>query len=502
MRVRPYLFSVFLAAATAAAADDSAAALHVLNRLGFGPAPGDVERVQKLGVDAYIDEQLRPERISLPATLTHELNALATLNLDPVQLFREYGPPPERRADPEAVKAARERARLVTQQAVHARLLRAIESPRQLEEVMIDFWFNHFNVYAAKGLDHLWTGAYEQQAIRPYALGRFRDLLGATARHPAMLFYLDNWQNSAPGPAGARGKRRGLNENYARELMELHTLGVDGGYTQDDVIALARIFSGWGLGGPRRGVGGRGGFYFDAKRHDNGEKIFLGQTIRANGIAEGEAALDILARHPATARHVSRQLAQYFVADDPPPALVERLARRFTETDGDIRAILATLFHSAEFSDPKNRANKFKTPYHYAVSAARAAGARPANTRPLTGWLIQQGMPVYGCLTPNGYQNTENVWLNPDAMTRRINLATALASGRLPLAQPTAGMPAERRVAAALTTDRAEPTPLDAKALARTLGDRFSPDTRAAIAAAPERLRAALILGSPEFMRR
>jgi uncharacterized protein (DUF1800 family) len=362
---------------------------------------------------------------------------------------------------------------------------------------MVDFWFNHFNVYAQKGLDHLWTGAYEQEAIRPFALGRFRDLLGATARHPAMLFYLDNWQNSAPG-TGRGGKRRGLNENYARELMELHTLGVDGGYTQNDVIALARIFTGWGLGGPRVGAG-RGGFYFDPKRHDNGEKIFLGQTIAGRGMSEGEQALDILARSPASARHISYKLAQYFVADDPPPALVERLARRFTDTDGDIRAVLTTLFQSTEFHDPRNRGNKFKTPYQYAVSAARAAGEPVVNARPLAGWLTQQGMPLYGCLTPNGYKNTQDAWLNPDAMTRRINLATALASGRVPLGTAMIAAPFATKVG---ERDSSDVAPLDWTALAHTMGERFSSPTRGAIDVAPERLRAALILGSPDFMRR
>lgn len=482
--------------------EDSADALHVLNRLGYGPAPGELEHVLKIGTRNYIETQLHPEQISLPQHLRAQLDALETSRLDPVDLFKEYGPPQAKRGvkpSPEAVKAARERARIIMQQATHARLLRAVESPRQLEEVMVDFWFNHFNVYAAKGLDHLWTGAYEEQAIRPHALGRFRDLLGATAHHPAMLFYLDNWQNSAPRGAGARGKFQGLNENYARELMELHTLGVDGPYTQDDVIALARIFTGWGLGGPRQ-RGSKGGFFFDAKRHDNGEKQFLGQTVRGAGEAEGERALDVLARHPATARHIGFKLAQYFVADNPPPALVDRLAHRFLETDGDIRAVLAQLFDSAEFWDPQYRAKKFKTPYQYAVSSVRAAGVSIANTRPLTGWLLQQGMPLYGCLTPNGYKNTEEAWLNPDAMTRRINLATALGSGRLPLGQPADvtmargdGMP---------NPNEGTITPLDGKMLARTLGERFGAGTRAALEAAPEPLRAALMLGSPEFMRR
>jgi uncharacterized protein (DUF1800 family) len=501
------LIGLLLAASSLATAlgaeDEGGDALHVLNRLGYGPAPGDIERVRKVGTRNYIQAQLHPEQIPLPQRLRAQLDTLETLRLDAVELYKEYGPPPPQRGakpNPEAVKAARERARVILQQAAHARLLRAIESPRQLEEVMVDFWFNHFNVFAAKGLDHLWTGAYEEQAIRPHAFGRFRDLLGATARHPAMLFYLDNWQNSAPkSAAGARDKRQGLNENYARELMELHTLGVNGGYTQDDVVALARIFTGWGLGGPRQ-RGSKGGFYFDSKRHDNGEKKFLGQTLRGAGQAEGERALDMLARHPATARHISFKLAQYFVADKPPPALVDRLARRFVETDGDIRAVLTQLYDSTEFWDPQYRGKKFKTPYHYAISAVRTAGVPIDNTRPLAGWLLQQGMPLYGCLTPNGYKNTEDAWLNPDAVTRRINLATALGSGRLPLAQS----PEMSRARGDGRPGRSESTaaPLDWQALAQTLGQRLGPDTRAALEAAPSPLRAALILGSPEFMRR
>ena len=205
-----------------------------------------------------------------------------------------------------------------------AHLMQAIESPRQLQEVMVDFWYNHFNVYAQKGLDHLWIGNYERQAIRPYVLGHFRDLLEATAKHPAMLFYLDNWQNVDPDSFVRQGARksRGINENYARELMELHTLGVNGGYTQDDVIALARILTGWGFRGrPKVDPDHAFEFYFNGRHHDSNDKFFLGQTIEGNGQQEVEEALDILAQSPATAKHISFQLAQYFVADDPDPAL-------------------------------------------------------------------------------------------------------------------------------------------------------------------------------------
>ncbi len=234
--------------------------IHVLNRLAFGPRPGDVERVKSIGVDQYIKEQLSPNSLSPPDSLATRLEGLSTLRLTAPELFVEYGPPSDaaQKGDQQAAQRARQRARVILEQATEARLVRAVESPRQLEEVMVNFWFNHFNVFAQKGLDYLWIGSFEEEAIRPHALGRFRDLLGATAKHPAMLFYLDNWQNTAPNSPGARGAFKGLNENYARELMELHTLGVDGGYTQDDVITLARILTGWGLRRPGQPFQARG----------------------------------------------------------------------------------------------------------------------------------------------------------------------------------------------------------------------------------------------------
>src|SRR5712692_7722632 len=244
------LFGALSGPAPAAAIPDPLKPLHVISRLGFGSDPGQVEKIQTMGIEKYIAAQLAPDSIPESDKLTRQLNELKTLGLNPAQLFQEYGPPRAMRGqkpDPEAIKAARERARAIVQEAARARLLRAIESPRQLQEVMVDFWFNHFNVFADKGLDQLWVGAYEREAIRPFALGRFYDLLSATAHHPAMLFYLDNWQNTAPNSPGARGKLQGVNENYARELMELHTLGVNGGYSQADVIALAHLLTGWGL---------------------------------------------------------------------------------------------------------------------------------------------------------------------------------------------------------------------------------------------------------------
>jgi uncharacterized protein (DUF1800 family) len=349
---------------------------------------------------------------------------------------------------------------------------------------MVDFWYNHFNVYAQKGLDHLWVGDYEREAIRPYALGHFRDLLEATAKHPAMLFYLDNWQNVDPNSFTRSGKKsRGINENYARELMELHTLGVNGGYTQDDVIALAHILTGWGFRGRPKGSSEVSyEFYFNDRRHDDSDQVFLGRSIQGDGEQEVEEALDILAKSPATAKHICFQLAQYFVADDPDPALVEQLAQKFESTDGDIRAVLQAIFESPQFWDEKNYGNKFKTPYQYIISAVRASGEEVTNYRPLIGMLQQLGMPFYECQTPDGYKNTQEAWLNPDGMLRRINFATALAFGRINI------------------NDDQFPIPYDD--LMGVFGDSLSSSTREVIQNAPARLRAVLVLGSPEMMKK
>ncbi|MEH2070819.1 MAG: DUF1800 domain-containing protein [Nostoc sp.] len=469
--------------------------IHIINRLSFGPRPGDIQKVESMGVERYIQQQLSPNSIPESPSLNAQLSQLKSLQLSSAQLLNEYSrTSPGQKLTPEQREAAQKRAREVLAESVQARLLQATTSNRQLQEVMVDFWYNHFNVYANKGRDRLLVGAYEQQAIRPYALGRFRDLLAATARHPAMLFYLDNWQNTAPGSPGARGRFQGLNENYARELMELHTLGVDGGYTQQDVIALARILTGWGFSRPKQQINDSSGFYFDPKRHDFSDKVFLKQTIKGSGMAEGEQALDILARSPATAHHISYKLAQYFVQDNPPSALVDHLTERFLSTDGDIRAVLDTLFHSKEFWDSKNFNTKFKTPYEYAISAVRATGSEVKNTKPIVKILQQLGMPLYGYQTPEGYKNTQQAWLNPEAMNRRLGFATAIASGRLQLST----IPMEQD-----NNDQINPIqPVDALQLADTLGNSFSPRTQSAIASSPPQLRAALILGSPEFMQR
>jgi uncharacterized protein (DUF1800 family) len=351
----------------------------------------------------------------------------------------------------------REVVRQMAAEAAEARLLRAIESPRQLEEVMVDFWYNHFNVFAGKGQDRALVASYERDAIRPFVFASFRQMLGATAHHPAMLFYLDNWVSKAGG----------LNENYARELMELHTLGVDGGYSQKDVTELARMLTGWTYR-----ARGDARFVFDPRRHDHGAKSWLGKPVAARGAAEGEYALDVLAAHPATARHVSRKLAQYFVADQPPAALVERMAQTWSASNGDLRAVLRTLFASAEFMDQQYAGAKYKTPYQYVVSASRAAALPVAEPKPLVGILSRLGMPLYGCQTPDGYKNTQDAWLNPDGLGRRISYALTLSSSA------------------------------DADTVQEALGASVSKRTAAIVADSNERLRAAMLLASPDFMQR
>ncbi len=478
--------------------------IHLLNRLSLGIRPGEIEQVQQLGVNKYIQQQLSPDSIAEPAILIDRLSQLDTINLSPTELFQRYNP--NRKADiqspiPDDQKFRQQQARQVTNQAIEARLWRSIYSQRQLNEVMVDFWYNHFNVHSEKGIDKLWVGAYEQQAIRPYAMGKFRDLLGATARHPAMLFYLDNWRNSVPNSSQSR-KNEGINENYARELMELHTLGVDGGYKQSDVLTLAKIFTGWGFKQPGQKVPDGYSFYFNQNRHESSDKIFLKQNIVGRGIEEGEQALDILAKHPSTARQIGFKLAQYFVADNPPKSLVNKLSKRFTATNGDIKLVLGTLFSSPEFWDVKYYGVKFKTPYQYAISSIRSTGTELTNPKVLNDFLKQQGMPLYGCPTPNGYKNTQEAWLNPDSLTRRINYATNLAKGKLPISAsattvPNSPLPIQADLSRLMPISVVDPVKL-----AATLGNNFSVQTQQSIAASNPDIQAALILGSPEFMRR
>lgn len=493
-------------------------AMHVLNRLAFGPKPGDIERVAQMGVQRYIDTQLEPAAIAYPAALSERLAVLDSVNRSAGEVVAEFTELRKEVRDEEEGARQRRRAGLaaIALETAEARVLRAIDSPRQLEEVLVDFWYNHFNVFAGKGVDRALVASYERDAIRPHVMGSFRAMLGATAKHPAMLYYLDNYLSTAPGLApgsqrGAASKARGLNENYARELMELHTLGVDGGYTQKDVSELARMLTGWTYN-PRALMRNNQTFRFDPQRHDQGVKQWLGREVAQQGQLEGEMALDVLAMHPSTARNVSFKLAQYFVQDNPPPALVERMARTFLDSKGDIRSVLRTLFASAEFMAPGAQGAKFKTPYQYVISAARASAAPVVNIAPLVATMAQLGMPLYGCQTPDGYKNTQDAWLNPDALTRRITFATALAGGRLPLAsRPKAPVPLRQMTSMIdgqmlAVADSAAPMPalaaVDSLQLQATLGSAISGRTLATVAASAAPLRAAMLLGSPDFMQR
>lgn len=334
-----------------------------------------------------------------------------------------------------------------------AKLLRAIYSERQLNEVMTDFWYNHFNVFVGKGLDRYMVASYERDVIRPHALGKFKDLLVATAKSPAMLFYLDNWQSVGPhselalyGPGGKprmRGGRyarfprarpnqkklpTGLNENYAREIMELHTLGVDGGYTQKDVTELAKVLTGWGIEKPQQG----GDFRFREIAHEPGTKYVLGHKIDEHGEAEGMEALNILAHHPSTAKFISRKLAMRFVSDNPPQSLVDRMAETFLKKDGDIREVLRTMFKSPEFWSADAYRAKVKTPLEFVASAARVSGVDVQNALPLVQFLNRMGMPLYAMQPPTGYSMKADAWVNSSALLNRMNFALALCSGRLP----------------------------------------------------------------------
>jgi hypothetical protein len=324
---------------------------------------------------------------------------------------------------------------VITSELQQAKLLRALYGERQLLEVMTDFWFNHFNVYLNKDADQYLTTAYERDVIRAHALGKFKDLLVATAQSPAMLFYLDNWLSMGPKSQAAVAANKGkpgqavpgLNENYGRELMELHTLSVNGGYTQHDVTELARVLTGWTIQPLEQGAA----FQFDAKKHEPGDKVVIGQTIPENGMNEGMQVLDMLAHHPNTAKFICKKLAMRFVADDPPPALVERMAAKFLATDGDIREVLRTLFKSPEFWSAKAYRAKVKTPFEFVISSLRATGTDLNNPGPMLGILNKMGMPLYQMVPPTGYSMTASTWMNSEALIDRMNFALALSDGKV-----------------------------------------------------------------------
>ncbi|HWN10247.1 MAG TPA: DUF1800 domain-containing protein [Pyrinomonadaceae bacterium] len=515
--------------------------LHVLNRLGFGARPGDVERVRAMGLESYINQQLSPEKIT-DATSEAKVKNLEVLNMTTAELYEKYPQPGqllrqlERRGELPAGLAREDRVRpaapspakdaaeemkagaenqgtavmdqpgagnpasegnprqnaeyrqalrqyyeqnglqlpqRMTAQLQASRILRAVYSERQLQEVMVDFWTNHFNVFAGKGADRWLLISYDRDTIRPNAMGKFSELLSATAQSPAMLFYLDNFQSVSPDaqagqrmqrgqgrralqqtgmpqlPANPQGRRRGINENYARELMELHTLGVDGGYTQKDVQEVARCFTGWTILAPRGGAavaqaarnGARaerlrenaGKFFFNPRVHDDGEKIVLGQKIPAGGgFKDGLMVLDILARHPATAKFVATKLGRYFVSDEPPSALVNRVAAAFTRSNGDIRETLRAIFTSPEFNSPEAYRAKVKRPFELAISALRTLGAETNGGPQLHQWIARMGEPLYGFQTPNGYSDTAESWVNTGGLLERLNFGLSLASNRIP----------------------------------------------------------------------
>jgi uncharacterized protein (DUF1800 family) len=504
---------------------DDGALVHALSRLGFGPRPGDVERVKATGLERWLGRQLEPAGLDDAAT-DRALAALPTLAMSIGDLQRQY-PRPDKQAREQVANGAMSRREMMERyppdmrpfrivgELQAARMLRAVESERQLQEVMVDFWFNHFNVHAAKGEVTWYVSAYERDVIRPNALGKFGDLLRATARHPAMLFYLDNWLSTRADftvPAGPnRGRRAGLNENYARELMELHTLGVDGGYTQKDVTEVARAFTGWTIERPRE----EARFVFRPARHDRGEKTVLGARLRAGGgEQDGERVLELLLRHPSTARFIATKLVRRFVADEPPPALVERVAGTYAASDGDVRAMLRTLVAAPEFWSAEARRAKIKKPFEFVASAVRALGGH-ADAR--GGWALaraaaEMGEGLYAAQPPTGYPDRAEAWVNAGALLARMNFALALTQRRVP------GVTLDL---APLAADGAAPEAALDRLLAALLHGGATPQTRAVLAAQlvdPQIRRqtaddrgpadtdvaklAALVIGSPEFQRR
>ena len=611
-------------------------ALHALNRLAFGPRPGDVAQVTAMGVDRWIEQQLHPEKID-DSALESRLASLPTLRMSTRELVEDFPPPAvikaiadgkqslpsdpvkhavyvaqlkkyeekqerkqeaaqgtdadakndpakttmvaeeedRRNADDtvaalldlppdqrfksvlstsaaqqhllmtslknksdqffegmtprqrESLKALNNPQQVVSEELVQGKLLRTIYSERQLQEVMTDFWLNHFNVFIGKGADRYELTSYERDVIRPHAFGKFEDLLDAVAQSPAMLFYLDNWLSVGPNsdfasgipkrksnwlrnrPANPSKKRGGLNENYGRELMELHTLGVNGGYTQKDVTEVARIFTGWTLKEPRQG----GRFTFDDRKHEPGDKIVLGHRIKSKGEKEGLQVLHILAHHPSTAKFICTKLATRFVSDDPPPALVDRMSRTFLKKDGDIREVLKTMFTSQEFWTEDEYRAKVKTPLEFVVSSARASGAEISDAMPLARQLQNMGMPLYGAQPPTGYSMKADAWVNSSALLGRMNFALALAAGKIKGMQ----VDSDRLFGTNVPTDPEHSLALLENSL---LGDDVSKQTHDVISARlqdpkishrklddPARppnvaVIEGLLLGSPEFQRR
>lgn len=577
--------------------------LQLLNRITFGARPGDVERVRKMGIEAFLDQQLDPDRIDDSATGAR-VAELETYSMSTEELMADYPQPKpavkqaaiEKAAVPEpatgrmmapagesAMQALADTAamqapqtppqdhpaqqemtapsapsaevqgpRRVMMELGQEELLRAVYSNRQLQEEMVQFWMNHFNIFAPKGVDKWMITSFERDTIRPHALGNFEDLLVATAQSPALLFYLDNWMSSTPDPepqpanafrsfrnpwwrpgpgAGRPGAwryfgrqavyqapprratakkqtKRGLNENYGRELMELHTLGADGGYTQQDVIEVARCLTGWTIRQPRQG----GGFYFNPRMHDYGEKVVLGHKIRAGGgMSDGLEVLHILANQPATAHHISLELCQRFVADDPPSELVNRVAQTFLSTGGDLSAVMRAILTSPEFFSEAAYHAKIKSPVELVASSLRALGAETDAGLPLLRFMGRMGQPLFQYPAPSGWPDRASTWVDSGALLARLQYAMALAANRIQ------GTSADLDH---LDFGREGPSPEAAlDSLAERLTDgTLSPATRAAVlnefagdgggdskvvdSARGVEEMAALLIASPDFQRR
>jgi len=557
------------------------AILHALNRLAYGPRPGDIEMVRKMGLEKWIEQQLRPESID-DSALDARFEKYPTLAMSSKKLLEQY-PPAQQAAKKKGVTkeeyqqqlrekgrdaaakvqpsspsaaAAEQLAKVQGPQRIlvelsMAKLDRAIYSQRQLEAVMEDFWYNHFNVFAQKDSDKWLITSYVRDTIRPHTMGKFQDLLLATAKSPAMLIYLDNWLSvdpvafqreqaeiamrrqrfqgifggmempppgSFPAPsnnpnAAARvppkKQERGLNENYGREVMELHTLGVDAGYTQQDVIQMARCLTGWTVHEPRRDPE----FFFDAKLHAEGKKVVLDRTFDYGGMKDGEEALKMLAANPNTAKFISTKLARHFVSDNPPPELVERMKQSYLSSGAEIRAVLKTMIYSPEFWSRDAYRAKVKQPFELAASTARALNAETDITFPLVQWVGRMGEPLFQAQPPTGYSDKAETWVNTGALLNRLNFALALASNKVSGTTASLG--------ALLGDDAgADPHVSLAKAIDLFLAGRIAPQTRATlddrmgdpqivqaklddpVKHVNQSLAAGVVLGAPELQRR
>jgi len=476
-------------------------ALHALNRLAYGPRPGDVDRVAAAGVARWIERQLDPDAID-DAALGQRERRFTILALDRGDLARVYfdaqrerrernlaaGAAADNMSAPDAPGPKEQTGRRLGGQFMDLTVTRAALSERQLYEVMVDFWTNHFNVFLGKGADRFLLPDYIEHAIREHALGKFADLLIATAESPAMLFYLDNWQSVASR----------INENYARELLELHTLGVDGGYTQQDVINVARVFTGWSIARPQQGAA----FQFHPWAHDDGDKVFMGVTYPAgHGMDEGIRLLRWLADHPATMHHIGHELCERFVNDEPPDGCVDDAVAAWKRSGGDIREVLRAIVRGPDFWAPANVRAKVKTPLEFVVSALRAVGADPDTTPRLPQAVARLGEPLYMHVAPDGYPEKEANWVNSGALLNRMSVGVALAAGTLP--------------GASVDLDSVVPATADAEQLidavnAGVLGGTMTENTKAVIRrqvsdiSDPLQARAlavGLALGGPEFQR-